>query len=278
VARFGLQEGDTVGVGQEVARLDTRDLTLAADAARADRDLAAANLRLLVAGARAEEIAEAEANVARQVADLHSAESDLGRVEGLVEAGSGTDKARDDARARRDMSAGALRAAEERLKRFRAGSRPEELDAARARLAAAEARAAGAASQLADAVTASPVAGVLTAKLVEAGEWVMPGAVIAVVTDLAHPWLNVFLGETDLGRIRIGQTVEVATDDGQMRTGRVSYIASSAEFTPRNVQTREERVKLVYRVKIAMDNADGLFKPGMPAEARLTVAPRAGRS
>ena len=81
-----------------------------------------------------------------------------------------------------------------------------------------------------------------------------------------------YLPEADLGRIRIGQAAEVTTDSGQKRSGRVSYVASQAEFTPKNVQTRDERVKLVYKVKVGLANADGLFKPGMPAEASFHAA------
>jgi HlyD family secretion protein len=92
------------------------------------------------------------------------------------------------------------------------------------------------------------------------------------VTDLTDAWLTVYVTGPDLGRIRLGQEAEVRTDDGQKRPGKVRYIASEAEFTPKNVQTRDERVKLVYRIKIGLDNADGLFKPGMPAEARLKAA------
>ena len=80
--------------------------------------------------------------------------------------------------------------------------------------------------------------------------------------------------ETDLGRLRLGQEAQVVTDDGQSRKGRLSFVASRAEFTPKNVQTRDERVKLVYRIKVALDNGDGLFKPGMPSTARLAPAGR----
>jgi HlyD family secretion protein len=93
-----------------------------------------------------------------------------------------------------------------------------------------------------------------------------------VITDLAEPWLTVYVPELDLGRLRIGQEAQVRTDDGQARRGRVTFIASKAEFTPKNVQTRDERVKLVYKLKIGLENQDGLFKPGMPAEARLEPA------
>ena len=127
--------------------------------------------------------------------------------------------------------------------------------------------------QVEDATVLAPRAGLVTSRLVEPGEILAPGAVLVVVTDLADAWLTAYLGERDLGRIRLGQEAQVVTDDGQSRTGKVTFIASQAEFTPKNVQTAEEREKLVYRVKIALPNGDGLFKPGMPATARLAAAP-----
>jgi HlyD family secretion protein len=264
-----VDEGDVVKAGQEVARIDTTDIRLALDAARADRAQADADLRLRVAGSREEDIKEARAQVARAEADLDGAQKDLARMEGLLAAGSGTTKARDDARTRRDVAAASLDAARERLRRLEAGSRKEEIDAARARLQAADARIAQLEQQLKDSVITSPVGGVVTEKLTEAGELAARGTGLVVVTDLADAWLNVYVGEPDLGRIRLGQEAEVRTDDGQVRKGRVSFVSSRAEFTPKNVQTRDERVKLVYRIKVALENADGLFKPGMPAEARL---------
>jgi HlyD family secretion protein len=264
-----VDEGDVVKAGQEVARIDTTDIRLALDAARADRAQADADLRLRVAGSREEDIKEARAQVTRAEADLDGAQKDLARMEGLLAAGSGTTKARDDARTRRDVAAASLDAARERLRRLEAGSRKEEIDAARARLQAADARIAQLEQQLKDSVITSPVGGVVTEKLTEAGELAARGTGLVVVTDLADAWLNVYVGEPDLGRIRLGQEAEVRTDDGQVRKGRVSFVSSRAEFTPKNVQTRDERVKLVYRIKVALENADGLFKPGMPAEARL---------
>jgi HlyD family secretion protein len=264
-----IEEGDVVQAGQELARLETTDTELALDSARAERELARAELRLRLAGARDEEIAEASALVSRAEADLESAEKDLARMEGLLASGSGTEKLRDDARARRDVSAATLSAARERLRKLRSGARPEEVDAARARVAAAEARIAQLDQQLADAVVKSPVAGVVTEKLVEAGELATRGTALVVVTDIRSAWLTAYVSGPDLARLRIGQAAEVITDDAQQRNGRVVFMASEAEFTPKNVQTRDERVKLVYKIKIALDNEDGLFKPGMPAEVRL---------
>jgi HlyD family secretion protein len=272
VETIPLQEGDRVAAGQEVARIDATDARLALDTAQAERAQADAERRLRVAGSRKEDIAEGEAQVDRAQADLRGAQEELARMEKLLASGSGTDKSRDDARTRRDVAAASLQAARERLGRLRAGARPEEIEAAAARVAAADARIAQLRQQIADAVVKSPVDGVVTEKLVEAGELVTRGAGLAVVTELARPWLTVYLPEPDLGRIRIGQEAEVTADSGHTRTGRVTFVSPQAEFTPKNVQTPDERAKLVYRVKIALENADGLFKPGMPAEARLRPA------
>jgi HlyD family secretion protein len=212
--------------------------------------------------------------VARAEADHLGAQKDLERMEGLLAKGSGTTKARDDARTRRDVAAATLDAARERLQRLEAGYRSEEKDAARARRDAADAKIAQLEQQLKDAVIESPVGGVVTEKLAEKGELAAVGRGIVVVTDLASAWLNAYVAEPDLGRLGIGQQAEVLTDDGQSRKGTVSFVASRAEFTPKNVQTRDERVKLVYRIKVALDNGDGLFKPGMPATARLAPAVR----
>ncbi len=267
-----VDEGQTVSAGQELARIDTTDTRLALASARADRAQAEAELRLRLAGSRVEDVREARAQVARAEADLAGAQKDLERMEGLLGAGSGTTKARDDARTRRDVAQSALDAARERLRRLEAGYRAEEKDAARARLEAADARIAQLEQQLEDARVVSPVAGIVTETLAEQGELAARGTGIVVVTDLASAWLNAYVAEPELARLRLGQEAEVVTDDGQVRKGRVSFIAARAEFTPKNVQTRDERVKLVYRIKIALENGDGLFKSGMPATARLKPA------
>jgi HlyD family secretion protein len=270
------KEGDRVAAGQEMARLETTDTRLALDAARAERAQAQADLSLRIAGSRKEDVAEAAAQLKRAEAELEGASKDLERMEGLLAMGSGTTKARDDARTRRDLAAASTEAACERLRKLRAGSRPQEIEAARAQVAAAEAKIAQLDQDLKEAVIHSPLAGVVTEKLAEVGELLSRGTGVAVLVDLDSPWLTVYVGEPDLGRVRLGQEAQVATDDGQTRSGHVTYIASKAEFTPKNVQTRDERVKQVYKVKIGLENRDGLFKPGMPAEARL--AREGGRS
>ncbi len=268
---LAVAEGDPTHAGQELARLDATATRLALATAEAEKGQAEAELALRLAGSRAEDIAEAHAQVSRAEADLASASQDLERMETLLRSGSGTEKARDDARTRREVAQAQLEAARERWKKAQAGSRPQEIAAARARVAATEARIAQLGEQLSDATVASPLDGVVTEKLADVGELVAPGGGLLVVTDLAHAWLTVYVGEPDLGRVRLGQSAQVTTDGGEVRIGKVTFIDSRAEFTPKNVQTRDERVKLVYRVKIGLPNEDGLFKPGMPAEARLAL-------
>lgn len=275
---FALREGDVVRAGQVLARIETTDAELAITQARAERDQAEAELRLRLAGARPEEIDQARAEVERARAELDGAQKDLDRMQGLLDRGSGTTKSRDDARTRRDMAAAGLDARREALARLRAGSRPQEIDAARARVSTVDARIAQLQQKVGDATVASPLAGVVTEKLAEPGELLQPGSPLCVITDLAKAWVTVYVPGPELARLRLGQPAQVATDDGQTRSGKITFIASQAEFTPKNVQTRDERVKLVYEVKIGLDNRDGLFKPGMPAEARLDLtAPQTER-
>ncbi len=267
LVQFGLSEGDRVTPGQVIALIDATDTELAIATAKGERDAFAADLKLKEAGARQEDIAEARAHLASVEADLDGAQRDLDRMQQLLDSGSGTTKSRDDALTRRDATKAQLAAAREALTRLERGFRPEEIAAARGRLAAAEARIGQLEQQVKDATVVSPVAGVLTEKIAEQGELLGPGSLLCVVNDLADAWLTVYIGEPELPRVRLGAPVEVTTDSGQRRTGKVTFVASQAEFTPKNVQTKDERVKLVYKVKVGLPNDDGLFKPGMPAQA-----------
>ncbi|HEV3075100.1 MAG TPA: efflux RND transporter periplasmic adaptor subunit, partial [Thermoanaerobaculia bacterium] len=222
--KFSLQEGDAVKLGQALAELDTTDNQLALRQARGDRDQAAAELALRVAGSRPEDIAEAATQVAGARADLDGAQKDLDRMQGLLDRGSGTAKSRDDARTRRDMTAARLRGTEAALARARHGSRPQEITEARARLAAMEAHAAALEQQIRDATVTSPLTGVVTEKVAQQGELLQPGSPLCVITDLANAWLTVYVAEPDLARIRLAQPAEVVTDDGQRRGGHITYI------------------------------------------------------
>jgi HlyD family secretion protein len=286
VLELDVREGDRVTAGQLIARLDTRDTELAIVRARADRAQAEAQLRLLQAGSRVEDIRQAAAQVTAARADVGAAEAeltnaqaDLERYEALLKANAGSRKARDDAEARRNVARERVaaarehaRAAAEAAARTRAGARPEEIDAARARVAAVDAQIATLEKSIADASVKAPSAGAVTTKLVNVGEIVAPRAPLVVITDLDHAWGEVFVDEPLVPRLALGQKATLYTDAGGGGVpGTVTFISPKAEFTPRNVQTAEERSRLVYRVKVSVDNSSGLFKSGMPVEAELPL-------
>jgi HlyD family secretion protein len=123
------------------------------------------------------------------------------------------------------------------------------------------------------AVLKSPLAGVVLSKAAEPGEFLSAGAPVVTVADLAGVYLRAYVNETDLGRVKLGARVRVTTDTwpGRVYAGRVAFISSQAEFTPKNIQTNRERVKLVYRAKIELANPAMELKPGMPADADIAV-------
>ena len=279
-------EGDRLNRGDVIARLDTRDTELQIQRARADRATAVAQLRLLEAGSRVEDVRQAEAQVEAAEAeamaiqaDLKAAQLDLDRFESLLKANAGSQKQRDDAKARVDVTRERQRSAEERVRaaretvgRLKGGARPEEIEAARARVAAADAQTAVLEKTLADAQIVAPVSGIVTQKLVDAGEIVMRGTPMVVVTDLDNAWANLFVPEPMIPHVKLGQAARVVTDaGGEGLQGKVTFISPKAEFTPRNVQTAEERSKLVYRIKVTVDNRAGILKPGMPVDAELAL-------
>ncbi|MDO8680248.1 MAG: efflux RND transporter periplasmic adaptor subunit [Acidobacteriota bacterium] len=286
VLTLTVKEGDRVQPGQLVLTLDTRDVELAIERAKADRSQAEAQLRLVMASARPEDIRQAEAQIAAArgelsaaQAELDGAQQDLDRFETLLKNNSGSRKQRDDAETRRDVAkdrvataASRVRAAEETLARLRAGARKEEIEAARSRVAATAVQIATIEKQLGDTKLVAPVGGIVTEKLVEAGEMIAPRAPAIIIVDLDHAWADVFVPEPAVPRLKVGQAASVFTDAGGAGiAGTVSYISPKAEFTPRNVQTAEERSKLVYRIRIAVDNKDGVLKQGMPVEAELRL-------
>jgi HlyD family secretion protein len=288
IVLFNVKEGDRVEPGTLILRLDARDSELALDRARAEYQAAEAQLRLLQAGARREDVRQAEAqtqsagdDVSAARAELTAAETDLQRFESLLAANAGSRKQRDDARARRDIARERVQAGESRLRaseqtvaRLRAGARPQEIDAARARVAGAAAQVATAEDSIKDAALMSPARGIVSQKLAEVGEVAAPRVPVIVITDLDRAWADVFVPEPAVPRIRMGQSATLFTDaGGSGLQGSITFISPKAEFTPRNVQTAEERSKLVYRVRVTVDNTQGILKEGMPVEADIPLSP-----
>jgi len=220
----------------------------------------------------------AAGDAAAAAAELSAAETDLARFEALLAANAGSQKQRDDAQARVDVARQRVRSARDRVDaarhavaRLEAGAMREEIDAARARVAAADAQLAVLDKARGDATVVSPVAGIVTQRLAEPGEVAAPRMPLLVITDLDRAWANLFVPEPLVPRLGLGQSATILTDAGDRVPGTVTYVSPQAEFTPRNVQTPDERSKLVYRIKVAVDNRAGTLKVGMPVDAELTL-------
>jgi len=263
-----LEEGHTVSAGELVARFETIDAEHQLAQARATVEGADAQLRLLLAGSRAEDLRRTEEQMAQAQAELDAARRDLERLSGLADRGSATEKSRDDAATRQEVAERSVAATRAQLDKLVAGPRRQEIEAARAQRAAAEAMVSAVEQQIVDGTVLTPTAGVITTRVAEPGEVLPPGATLAVLTDLARPWLTVWIDEPSLSRVTLGQRVSVRVDGSDRDfEGTVSFISPVAEFTPKNVQTPDERAKLVFRIKVQLANPEGIFKPGMPADA-----------
>jgi HlyD family secretion protein len=272
-----IQEGQQVEEGLLLARLEDADMLQRVRMDEASVGVRKSNLALTLAGTREQEIKALQQNVVDAQAELQQRKLDADRAQNLF--------AKDEVSAQdRDLAATALKraqasyqAAQERHNEAVEGSRKEDIAIARANLKQAEANLGLSRVDLNYAVLRAPTAGVITVRQAELGEVVSPGTPVVTLADLDHVWLRAYIAETDLGRIHFGQSATITTDSypGKQYHGRISFISSSAEFTPKSVQTYKERVTLVYRIKIDIDNPDHELKPGMPADAHIDLGPSA---
>jgi HlyD family secretion protein len=272
-----VDEGSRVRAGDRLATIDHETLDIQLRQAEAGIDLARAQLVLLRNGARREDIQQAEAALSQAEASLKVAQDDARRTRELEKTASATSKQREDADARLTVAQAQRDAAAEALRKVRNLARPEEIKAAEAMLAQAESAADLLRKTIADCTIVAPVGGTVTHKAVEVGELVTQGATIVTVSELDSVYVMIYVTESELGRIRLGDAAEVRIDAFPERSfpGKVTYISPEAEFTPKNVQTKQDRVKLVFGVKIEIENKEGLLKPGLPADAFVRVGPNA---
>lgn len=264
------QEGASVRRGEIVAQIDPADYILRRNETTALLAQAEAQLALVRAGSRDEDVRRAREQVREAAAAAAASSNDLRRVAALFENGSATEKQRDDARFLADRLAAAVAAAEQNLARLVAGSRKEEIRVAETQVEVLQARLALAEKAVRDCTLVSPVDGTVTTRSREEGDLVAAGSTLLTLSRLDDVWLAIYLPETRLAQVKLGQTVRVKIDGSDKRyDGRITFISPAAEFTPKDVQTPDQRAKLVYRVKVSLANADRVFKPGMPADAFL---------
>ncbi len=285
-----VDEGDPVRIGQPVARLEKSDQEIAVAGAKANLAFAKAVAAELEAGSRSQEIeaAKAELDKARAaeksaVVQMQQAKADYERYANLYRQGGVSKKQfetyglqNETAKNSRDEALSRIRLATEQLDLRIAGPRPETIDQAQAKVEAAVEALNQARQQLSYSQIDSPLDGVVLSTSAEAGEYLNPATPVVTLGEIARPWLRAYINEKDLGRIQLQQKVSVSTDSfpGKAYPGRISFISSQAEFTPKTVQTFDERAKLMYRIKIELANPAGELKPGMPADAVIDLTAR----
>jgi len=278
--------------------------TMQADLQLKSADLSAAQSQLLALknGARPQEIQQADAAVAAAQTQYDQAKKDWDRAQTLYKNDDISTSMYDQAHTRFDAAEAALRQVKEQAALVHAGPRTEAIEGAKAQVERAQAglrmgqanaieskrreqdlvarhgdidrakaQIALIDTQLADTIAVSPINGVVLVKAADPGEVLAPGASVVTVGDIEHPWLRAYIREQDLGRVKLGAKARVTTDSypGKTYDGRVTFISSEAEFTPKQIQTSEERVKLVYRIKIEIDNQRHELKSNMPADAEV---------
>ncbi|HTX35682.1 MAG TPA: efflux RND transporter periplasmic adaptor subunit [Bryobacteraceae bacterium] len=293
-------------LAEALTTLDYQKATLASDVDARRADLAAAEAKLaeLQNGSRPQEKQDAKAAVDSAQSEAVRSKADWDRAQTLYKNDDISRAQYDQYRRNWESATATLKSATERESLVLAGPRIEDIDGqiaqvahARAALKTAEASALQVKQreedlaarradiahsrasvalidwQLSDTVAASPVDGVVLVKSADVGEILAPGTTVVTIGDIDHPWLRGYINETDLGKVRIGSQARVTTDSypGKVFHGRVSFIASEAEFTPKQIQTQQERVKLVYRIKIDVENPGRALKSNMPADAEILL-------
>ncbi len=277
IAELPVQEGQWIEKGALLARLDDRDLRQQVAMEAATVRVREANLQLALAGPRSEEIEMAEQAVADAEADLELKKLDYDRAVMLLKKDVISQQDHDRAKTQLDRAQATYKRAAERLSELRAGTRQEEIAIARANVAQAREAVEMSRVRLSFTELRAPATGVILVRQGELGEVVSIGSPVVTLADLDSVWLRAYVPETDLGRIRHGQEVAVRTDTfpGKTYRGRISFISQRAEFTPKTIETHKERVTLVYRIKIDLENPNHELKPGMPADASIELQPPA---
>lgn len=275
IHHLAVDEGDSVTEGQSLASLDKIYFEDSLAQMLAQRDQQAANLAKLEAGNRPEDIAQAQLLVAEREAALTNAKVTLDRAEQLKKTGAGTLKTFDDAQAAYREVEARVNSSRQAMRLMQLGSRKEDIDAARAQLADKEAAILTSQRQLTDAVLIAPSPGVVLSRVREKGAIVNAGETVFVLSLTSPVWVRTYVAETELPRIGPGMDVEVKTDTPgtALMKGRIGFISTTAEFTPKTVETRELRTSLVYRLRVVVEDTAAILRQGMPMTVLIPKPP-----
>jgi HlyD family secretion protein len=268
-----VDEGSNVKKDEILMYLDHDLLDIQLRQSQAGVEQAEAQLRLLQAGARKEDIKLAEEQVLFAQINLDQATADKDRLEKLYESNTITKKQFEDAVTKYEQTMNQYNSAKQNLNKIKNITRPEEIESARANLKRNMVSVDLIQKNIEDCTIRSPVDGIVSKKFVETGEYVTPGAAVLKLSDLQKVDLYIYITETELGKVKLGQKADVTIDTykDKVYKGEVIFISPEAEFTPKSIQTEEERTKLVFAVKISIPNNEFDLKSGMPADAKLIL-------
>jgi len=283
IVEMNVREGDAVHAGDVLARLDTRATQARLAQAGAQVAVAEEALRRLRAGNRPEEIAQAHARVDEARADAELAQIQWQRLQqvGRDTSGKGVSQADiDSAAARREAAAARLAAARQADRLAVEGARKEDVAQAQGQLGAAQAQQALARRDLDEAQLRAPADAVVRSRLLEPGDMASPARPVYTLALTSPKWVRAYLAETALARVHAGDAAQVTLDGrpGLQVPGRVAFISSVAEFTPKTVETPELRTNLVYEIRVRVDDPQDALRLGMPATVHLKLAPAAAAS
>ena len=271
IKELPVEEGQWVERGTVLARLDDDDYRQQVATNEANQKLRMAQLELTQAGSRTQDIKAAQQSMLDAEADLELKKSDVQRKEDLYKKDAISAETRDIAITALKRARAAYERSKQLYEEVAEGNRKEQIAIDRQSVKEAFENLQASRIKLGYTVLRAPTSGVVLTRQAELGEVVSPGTPILTLADLNDVWLRAYVSETDLGRIRLDQSVRVTTDTypGKVYRGRLSFISSVAEFTPKSIQTQKERVTLVYKIKIDLHDPSHELKPGMPADATL---------
>lgn len=266
-------EGDQVNKGDTILIIDHDIQLIKLKQALAGRDAAKAKLNLAIKGAREEDISLAEEKLSQAEENFKLTKSNYNRMKNLLEEQAITKKQFDEVETAYKIANSNLNSAKENLKKIKNISRPEEISQLRSNYQNAEANVELLKKQISDSHITSPMNAFIVEQFVELGESINFGSSLVKLSDLSIVELVIYVNEQNLAKVKLGQKVDVITDTytDKVYEGKVTFISPEAEFTPKNIQTKDERTKLVFAVKIKVPNKNFELKAGMPADAVVKI-------
>jgi len=269
IQKLYFNEGDKVNSGDTLITIDHDVTAIQLQQSDASVEGSRAQFNLLVQGARSEDIKQAEDALTQAQANFDYAKLTRDRNEKLYDSSSITKQQWDDALTKYNIANAQYNSSKENLKKVKNLARPEEIKQAKANLDRQIAASNLLRKNISDSYVTAPIGGFVVKKFVEAGESVTQLSSLVMISDLSYVDLVIYIPETELGKVKLGQEARVTVDSYKDKTftGKVIYISPDAEFTPKNIETKDERTKLVYAVKVHIHNPGTELKDGMPADA-----------